>query len=147
MLNKTSVSPDEAKELLQQQSSTPLKQKQKAISLLNRPNIGYDDLTNHLATIAERSAALGITPDVAESLEVQIKYAGYIEKEQAIADKLQRLDTIVIPKEFSYHPLESLSSEAREKLSESKPNTLSEASRISGVSASDLAVLLVHLGR
>jgi tRNA uridine 5-carboxymethylaminomethyl modification enzyme len=114
---------------------------------LNRPNVGYEDLTNHLASIAERSATLGITPDIAESLEVQIKYAGYIEKEQAIADKLQRLDTIVIPEGFDYHPLESLSSEAREKLSESKPNSLSEASRISGVSASDLAVLLVHLGR
>jgi tRNA uridine 5-carboxymethylaminomethyl modification enzyme len=147
VLNKTSVSPDEARDLLHQQSSTPLKQKQKAISLLNRPNVGYEDLTNHLASIAERSATLGITPDIAESLEVQIKYAGYIEKEQAIADKLQRLDTIVIPEGFDYHPLESLSSEAREKLSESKPNSLSEASRISGVSASDLAVLLVHLGR
>jgi tRNA uridine 5-carboxymethylaminomethyl modification enzyme len=97
--------------------------------------------------LANLSNELNITPDIQESLEVQVKYAGYIEKEQAIADKLQRLDTIGIPKGFDYHPLESLSSEAREKLSEVKPTTLSEASRISGVSASDLAVLLVHLGR
>ena len=82
-----------------------------------------------------------------EAIEVQIKYAGYIEKEQAIADKLQRLDYVNIPEDFPYQSFESLSSEAREKLVEIKPDTLAGASRISGVSASDLAVLLVHLGR
>ena len=147
VLSKTSVSPSEALSLLNEKSSAALKQKQKAISLLNRPSIGYTDLINHIPALANKTEELGITPDIQESLEVQVKYAGYIEKEQAIADKLQRLDAVVIPKNFDYHPLESLSSEAREKLSESKPNTLSEASRISGVSASDLAVLLVHLGR
>ena len=76
-----------------------------------------------------------------------MKYEGYIEKEQAVADKLQRLDYVVIPDNFDYHELQSLSSEAREKLSESLPKNLAAASRISGVSASDLAVLLVHLGR
>ncbi len=146
-LNKTSVSPAEAQPLLSEKSSSALKQKQKAISLLNRPSIGYADLIKHLPVLANKTAELGVTPDIQESLEVQVKYAGYIEKEQAIADKLQRLDTIGIPKGFDYHPLESLSSEAREKLSDAQPNTLSEASRISGVSASDLAVLLVHLGR
>ncbi len=102
---------------------------------------------DHIPIIESKAAEIGVTPDVAESLEVQIKYAGYIEKEEAIAEKLQRLDSIMIPDGFDYHPLESLSSEAREKLSESKPNSLAEASRISGVSASDLAVLLIHLGR
>jgi tRNA uridine 5-carboxymethylaminomethyl modification enzyme len=146
-LNKTSISPEEAQSLLVSKASATLKQKQKAISLLNRPSIGYADLIEHIPVLANLSNELNITPDIQESLEVQVKYAGYIEKEQAIADKLQRLDTIGIPKGFDYHPLESLSSEAREKLSEVKPTTLSEASRISGVSASDLAVLLVHLGR
>ena len=146
-LNKTSISPEEAQSLLVSKSSATLKQKQKAISLLNRPSIGYADLIEHIPVLAGLSNELNITPDIQESLEVQVKYAGYIEKEQAIADKLQRLDTIAIPNGFDYHPLESLSSEAREKLSEVKPKTLSEASRISGVSASDLAVLLVHLGR
>ncbi|MBT6162139.1 MAG: tRNA uridine-5-carboxymethylaminomethyl(34) synthesis enzyme MnmG [Crocinitomicaceae bacterium] len=147
VLEKTSVSPDDTAQLLSAKSSAPLKQKQKAITLLSRPGIGYDDLVDHLPVIAQKSSELGISPEVQESIEVQIKYAGYIEKEQAIADKLQRLDTVSIPKGFVYNKLKSLSSEAREKLSESKPNTLSEASRISGVSASDLAVLLVHLGR
>ena len=147
VLNKTSVSPQETDELLKSKASAPLRQKQKAVSLLNRPNITFADLNEHLPVIAQHITELNLTPDIQESLEVQIKYAGYIEKEQAIADKLQRLDTIAIPKGFDYHKLESLSSESREKLSESKPTTLSEASRISGVSASDLAVLLVHLGR
>ena len=147
VLNKTSISPKEADDLLNSKASAPLKQKQKAVSLLNRPNITFADLTEHLPVIAQKIDDLDLTLDIQESLEVQIKYAGYIEKEQAIADKLQRLDTIAIPNGFDYHKLESLSSESREKLSESKPNTLSEASRISGVSASDLAVLLVHLGR
>lgn len=146
-LNKTSVSPNEVEGLLLSKSSATLKQKQKAISLLNRPNIGFQDLMDHIPIIESKAAEIGVTPDVAESLEVQIKYAGYIEKEEAIAEKLQRLDSIMIPDGFDYHPLESLSSEAREKLSESKPNSLAEASRISGVSASDLAVLLIHLGR
>ena len=147
VLNKTSISPREVDALLNSKESAPLKQKQKAVSLLNRPNITFADLTEHLPLIAQKIDELDLTPDIQESLEVQIKYAGYIEKEQAIADKLQRLDTIAIPSGFDYHKLESLSSESREKLSESKPNSLSEASRISGVSASDLAVLLVHLGR
>ena len=147
VLNKTSISPKEADALLNSKASAPLKQKQKAVSLLNRPNITFADLREHLPVIAQIIVDLDLTLDIQESLEVQIKYAGYIEKEQAIADKLQRLDTIAIPNGFDYHKLESLSSESREKLSESKPNTLSEASRISGVSASDLAVLLVHLGR
>ena len=147
VLNKTSISPQEADTLLKSKASAPLRQKQKAVSLLNRPNITFADLTEHLPVIAQKVDDLGLTLDIQESLEVQIKYAGYIEKEQAIADKLQRLDTIAIPNGFDYHKLESLSSESRENLSESKPTTLSEASRISGVSASDLAVLLVHLGR
>lgn len=147
VLNKTSISPREVDALLNSKESAPLKQKQKAVSLLNRPNITFADLTEHLPVIAQKIDDLDLTLDIQESLEVQIKYAGYIEKEQAIADKLQRLDTIAIPNGFDYHKLESLSSESREKLSESKPNSLSEASRISGVSASDLAVLLVHLGR
>ena len=147
VLNKTSISPQEADTLLKSKASAPLRQKQKAVSLLNRPNITFADLTEHLPVIAQKVDDLGLTLDIQESLEVQIKYAGYIEKEQAIADKLQRLDTIAIPNGFDYQKLESLSSESREKLTESKPNTLSEASRISGVSASDLAVLLVHLGR
>ena len=101
----------------------------------------------HIPEIDAIGKHLQMDIETLEAIEVQIKYAGYIEKEQAIADKLQRLHHVAIPNDFNYHALESLSSEAREKLTETKPETLAGASRISGVSASDLAVLLVNLGR
>ena len=146
-MEKLSVSPDEASVVLASKASAPLKQKQKAISILTRPNIGINDMIDHMEGVAALSSANGLTPSDLESMEVEIKYQGYIEKEQAVADKLQRLDYISIPKDFDYHAMESLSSEAREKLSAEQPDTLAAASRISGVSASDLAVLLVRLGR
>ncbi|MDA0302821.1 MAG: tRNA uridine-5-carboxymethylaminomethyl(34) synthesis enzyme MnmG [Bacteroidetes bacterium] len=146
-LEKTSVSPEQAADLLKTIDSAPLQQKQKAISILNRPGVSIQLLIDSLEDIASVQEELQVDVETLEAIEVQIKYSGYIEKEQAIADKLQRLDHVQIPADFNYHALESLSSEAREKLSESKPNNLAGASRISGVSASDLAVLLVHLGR
>jgi len=146
-LEKTSVTPDEAQALLEKKNSAPLRQKQKSIALLSRPNIGLTDLISSIDSINQKSQEHQLELADIECLEVEVKYEGYIEKEQAVADKLQRLDYISIPKGFNYHALESLSSEAREKLSEEQPANLSSASRISGVSASDLAVLLVHLGR
>ncbi len=146
-LEKLSVSPEDASGVLAAKASAPLKQKQKAISILTRPNIGINDMIDHMERVAALSSANGLTPSDLESMEVEIKYQGYIEKEQAVADKLQRLDYVSIPKNFDYRALESLSSEAREKLSAEQPDTLATASRISGVSASDLAVLLVRLGR
>ena len=146
-LEKLSVSPEDASGVLASKASAPLKQKQKAISILTRPNIGINDMIDHMEGVAALSSANGLTQSDLESMEVEIKYQGYIEKEQAVADKLQRLDYVSIPKGFDYHALESLSSEAREKLSAEQPDTLATASRISGVSASDLAVLLVRLGR
>ena len=104
-------------------------------------------MIDHMEGVAALASANRLTPSDLESMEVEIKYQGYIEKEQAVADKLQRLDYVSIPRDFDYHALESLSSEAREKLSAEQPDTLATASRISGVSASDLAVLLVRLGR
>ena len=135
-LEKLSVSPEDASGVLAAKASAALKQKQKAISILTRPNIGINDMIDHMEGVAALSSANGLTPSDLESMEVEIKYQGYIEKEQAVADKLQRLDYVSIPKDFDYHALESLSSEAREKLSAEQPDTLATASRISGVSAS-----------
>ncbi len=146
-LEKLSVAPNEAETLLSEKGSASLKQKQKAISLLTRPNIGIADMATHVDSIQALLTDHQLTPEDLESMEVEVKYQGYIEKEQAVADKLQRLEYVNIPKDFNYHALESLSSEAREKLTEERPDTLATASRISGVSASDLAVLLVKLGR
>ncbi|MGY8941328.1 MAG: tRNA uridine-5-carboxymethylaminomethyl(34) synthesis enzyme MnmG [Flavobacteriales bacterium] len=146
-LEKTSVSPSEAQTLLDSRESARMQQKQKAISLLSRPGISVIDLLEHIQPVKAFPRLDELHIEAQEAIEVQIKYAGYIEKEQAIADKLQRLDYVNIPEDFPYQSFESLSSEAREKLVEIKPDTLAGASRISGVSASDLAVLLVHLGR
>ena len=147
VLDRTSVEPNSVAALLRDKGSAEMKQKQKAVSLLTRPNISLTDLLAHVDTLSSASKEIGALPADLESLEVEVKYEGYIEKEQAVADKLQRLDYVMIPDNFNYHALQSLSSEAREKLSDSKPKNLAAASRISGVSASDLAVLLVHLGR
>ena len=85
--------------------------------------------------------------EVLEQTEIQVKYAGYIEKEKNNADKLNRLEGIKIPENFDYSKLKSLSFEAREKLSAIQPTTVSQASRISGVSPNDISVLLVYMGR
>jgi tRNA uridine 5-carboxymethylaminomethyl modification enzyme len=147
VLERTSVEPKEVAELLREKDSAEMKQKQKAVSLLTRPNISLHDLLGHVNELSRASKEIGAEIADLESLEVEVKYEGYIEKEQAVADKLQRLDYVIIPEDFNFHALQSLSSEAREKLTENQPKNLAAASRISGVSASDLAVLLVHLGR
>jgi tRNA uridine 5-carboxymethylaminomethyl modification enzyme len=147
VLERTSVAPEEASRMLLGKGSAEMKQKQKAVSLLSRPNISIGDLLDNIADLSLASQEIGVNLADLESLEVEVKYEGYIEKEQAVADKLQRLDYVVIPETFNYHELQSLSSEAREKLTDNQPKNLAAASRISGVSASDLAVLLVHLGR
>ena len=88
-----------------------------------------------------------IDTSVLEQAEIQVKYAGYIAKEKAQADKLTQLDYVPIPKDFDYEKVKSLSIEARQKLTKIKPVTIAQASRISGVSPSDLSVLLVYMGR
>lgn len=140
-LRTVSVSPESANEILTACGSTALKQKVKADSILSRPQINY----SHLTEISDQFKLDDI--EVQERVEIQIKYAGYIDKEQEMANKLQRLDGIRIPAAFDYHAHKSISAEAREKLAAAKPSTLSEASQISGVSQSDLSVLLITLGR
>lgn len=140
-IRSTSIHPEAANEILQKCGSSALKQKVKADSILARPQIGYDDLVQIDPTLQIDDI------EAQERVEIQIKYSGYIEKEQEMANKLQRLEGIRIPSEFDYHSHKSISAEAREKLTEAKPSTLSEASRISGVSQSDLSVLLITLGR
>ena len=88
-----------------------------------------------------------IADQVFEQAEIQIKYSGYIEKEKQLAQKMQRMDHIKIPKDFDYHLMASLSHEAKEKLTEIQPVNLAQASRISGINPSDISVLLVHLNK
>jgi tRNA uridine 5-carboxymethylaminomethyl modification enzyme len=142
---KTSVNPDDINAVLESIGSTPLNQKVKLHSILLRPNIGINQLRQVLTKVDEDLSMYD-----SESLnlsEISMKYAGYIQKEQDMVDKMNRLEDLVIKEEFVYEKLSSLSAEAREKLNLIKPRTVGQASRISGVSPSDISVLLVHMGR
>jgi len=144
--NKTSIRPEQVNPILLQNESAPVKQSLKMSKVLARPNITIEDLLTH-KPVVDYVAAQDMDAYVLEQAEIQIKYAGYIAKEKAQADKLTQLDHVPIPKEFDYEKVKSLSIEARQKLSKIKPVTIAQASRISGVSPSDLSVLLVYMGR
>jgi len=142
----TSYPHQEANTLLSSVGSALVKQDDKLHKLLSRPNLTLEHMKS-LSPVAAYFAAHNPTEDAVEQVEVSIKYAGYIDKEKANADKLTRLEHVKIPEGFDYTQLKSLSFEAREKLGAVKPSTVSQASRISGVSPSDISILLVHLGR
>ena len=120
----------------------------KLIDLVSRPNVTINGLAEVVPTLKEAIGKLDrIAEEIVESTEINIKYRGYIERERLAADKLQRLNNIHLPENFDYHSVQSLSTEARQKLSRIKPNTIGEASRIPGVSPNDVSVLLVLMGR
>jgi tRNA uridine 5-carboxymethylaminomethyl modification enzyme len=120
----------------------------KLIDLVSRPNVTINGLAEVVPTLKEAIGKLDrIAEEIVESTEINIKYKGYIERERLAADKLQRLNNIHLPENFDYNSVQSLSTEARQKLSRIKPNTIGEASRIPGVSPNDVSVLLVLMGR
>ncbi|MEZ2413718.1 tRNA uridine-5-carboxymethylaminomethyl(34) synthesis enzyme MnmG [Muriicola sp. E247] len=142
----TSFNPDDMNSILQEVDSSPVKQADKMYKVFSRPRVRMDHMLQ-LKEVANYVKDNELNREVMEQAEIQVKYSGYIEKEKNNADKLQRLENIKIPDSFDYTRLKSLSWEAREKLQEIRPVTISQASRISGVSPSDISVLLVFLGR
>lgn len=145
LLSKTSITPDVINGVLESKGCAPINQSVKADKILIRPEIELQDL---MTAHAELGAALsGFSDEVREQAEIQKKYEGYIRKEREQAEKVIRLDDIVLPSEFDYHQIKALSFEGREKLSRSKPNSLGQASRISGVTPADISVLMVYIGR
>ena len=144
--SKTSFELNEINPILESSGYKKVKQKDKLSKVYSRPNITGDQIKT-LASVSEYIKQNGIDKEIFEQTEIQIKYQGYIEKEKGNADKLSRLENIKIPKNFNYNELASLSYEAKEKLNEIKPSTLSQASRISGIKPSDISVLLVKMGR
>ena len=140
-LSDTSVSPEEVNDLLAEKGSSPITQKKKLSELLARPQIELCDLA---AFISEFSNA---DPVACESVEIAVKYKGYIEREGAFAEKITRLEKVIIPSSFDFLSMNALSMEARQKLSKIKPETIGQASRIPGVSPADIAVLLLYMGR
>jgi len=142
----TSITPQEANPFLNEKNSAPIKQSDKMVKIYSRPNIGQAEMLQ-VEKVSSFITAHNFSQEVQEQVEIQIKYAGYIEKEKQNADKLNRLEAVKIPDNFDYHCLASLSHEAKEKLSTIQPKTISQASRISGINPSDISVLLVKLGR
>lgn len=143
ILSLTNISPDELRDFLPS-DLTQISEKQRAHKLLLRPQVEL----NHLEAIPSLGAKLkDFNTDAKERASIKIKYQSYIDKEIDLASKVQRLEHTPIPIDYNYHLIQSLSHESREKLSKTKPQTIGQASRISGVSPADIQVLLIHLGR
>lgn len=144
-LNDCSVEPDQINGLLEEKGSMPIKQKVKAQGIILRPNISIADVRSVIPGLNEFLS--NYKAETVEQAEINMKYAGYMAKEQEMVDKMSRLEMLKLSESFAYHSLTSLSAEAREKLTRMKPMTIGQASRISGVSPADISVLLIHLGR
>ena len=145
-LKDLSVVPEEANPVLEKRKSSPMKQSDKVFKVFSRPQITMEDVKN-FSGVEEFISENHLDEEMIEQTEIQVKYSGYIEKEKNNADKLNRLEDIRIPKNFDYSNIKSMSFEAREKLKKVQPATVSQASRISGVSPNDISVLLVYMGR
>ena len=148
MLRTTSIKAKDINTYLNQMGYGDLQQTCKLIDIVARPNVTIAGMSEVLPELKEKINSLGTRKDeIVESTEINIKYKGYIEREKLAADKLRRLDNIRLPKDFDYNSVQSLSTEARQKLIRIQPNTIGEASRIPGVSPNDISVLLVLMGR
>ena len=143
-----SIKPALINPLLEQLGTTPLRQGCKLIDLINRPQLTIDNLAPHISAFQrELDKIPNRKEEMIEAAEILIKYEGYISRERIIADKLARLESIKIKGKFDYPSIQSLSTEARQKLAKIDPETIAQASRIPGVSPSDINVLLVLCGR
>lgn len=169
-LSNTSISPEQVNGYLSGKHSSIISSKKKLSEILSRPQTNLKDILEYVPRetylieqsvpkniirlpyqpdVAAASGFAGflLTNEVVESAEIRIKYSGYIEREKRIADKILRLEDVVIPESFDYNSLKSLSTESRHKLLKHRPKTISQASRIPGVSPADISVLLVYFGR
>ncbi|MGR6087897.1 MAG: tRNA uridine-5-carboxymethylaminomethyl(34) synthesis enzyme MnmG [Arcticibacter sp.] len=144
-MRQESILPEEVNPMLESLESEPIRQKQKLINLLTRPQVGIHNLIDNLSNLQLLSKEL--QHDAIIDAEISVKYQGYIEKERLMAEKMDKLEHIVLDESFDYNTISSISAEARQKLNIVKPRTLGQASRISGVNPSDISILLVHMGR
>lgn len=150
---KQGITPDEINPVLEEINSNPIIQQVKAHSILSRPNISMYDIfgaSNTLGAFLDKAKSehgSGLVKEAVEACEIQMKYEGYIDKEQDMANRISRLENIKLHSNFDYRAVKSLSTEAKEKLSNIKPQTIGQASRISGVSPSDISVLMIFVGR
>ena len=148
LLKDTSVDFEALNPILESKNSSTLSQKMKFDKIVSRPNISLKEVLPTSASLTERVHTLDtLKEEVLEQAEVQIKYNGYISKEQNVADKIIRLEGTKIPADMDYSKLSSLSNESKEKLSTISPKTIGQASRISGIKPTDINILLIYLGR
>lgn len=143
---KQSVKPEVANPVLEEKESAAIRQSDKVFKIFSRPNITMEDVLQ-FPDVKDFVDKEQFDDETIEQAEIQIKYAGYINKEKNNADKLTRLEYVKIPQDFNYSQIKSMSLEAREKLNAVQPKTVAQASRISGVSPNDISVLLVYMGR
>jgi tRNA uridine 5-carboxymethylaminomethyl modification enzyme len=143
---ETSVSVAEANPILESKDTALITQGDKMFKVFSRPQIDLEDIMK-FEKVAAYVAENDLDQEILEQAEIQVKYSGYIEKERNNADKLLRLEDVKIPENFDYEKIKSMSIEAKQKLSKIRPVTISQASRISGVSPSDVSVLLIYMGR
>ncbi|QBZ97092.1 tRNA uridine-5-carboxymethylaminomethyl(34) synthesis enzyme MnmG [Flavobacterium sangjuense] len=143
---ETSVTPEEANPILEAKESSAMVQSDKMFKVFSRPQIELNDFLK-FDKVKDYVAENDLDKEIIEQAEIQVKYSGYIEKERNNAEKLIRLEDIKIPENFDYHKIKSMSIEAKQKLSNIRPVTISQASRISGVSPADISVLLIYMGR
>ena len=139
------MEPGQINTYLTEKDSAPIKQKVKLNGILLRPKVGLDELAETIPDV--RNFLAGKDSEAARLAEINMKYEGYIQREQEMVDKMNRLEAVKLYEDIDYDQLTSLSKEARQKLSQIKPLTIGQASRISGVSPADISVLLVHMGR
>jgi tRNA uridine 5-carboxymethylaminomethyl modification enzyme len=145
ILKEITLEPAEINTYLESVYSSPLVLKQKTLQLLLRPSISLFEMMNHSSKLHE--ALAGYDKETIEQVEIQTKYEVYIEKEKELVTKMSQLEDLLIPDNFNYDKLVSLSNEARQKFTKIKPRTLGQASRISGVNPSDVQILMVYMGR
>jgi tRNA uridine 5-carboxymethylaminomethyl modification enzyme len=143
---ETSATVAETNPILEAKGSAPIVQNDKMFKIFSRPQIDLEDFLK-FEKVKEYAEGNNLDREVLEQAEIQVKYSGYIEKERNNADKLTRLEDVKIPENFDYEKIKSMSIEAKQKLSKIRPVTISQASRISGVSPSDISVLLIYMGR
>ena len=144
-LNATKLTPDEINPALEAIGTAPIREKIAIAQLLRRPQISIDQLLDASPVVTELLAEYGI--DSVQQAEINLKYDSYIEKEMLLVEKMNKLENLAIVENFNYDGVTSLSFEGREKLKRTRPSTIGQASRISGVSPSDISVLMLYIGR
>lgn len=145
LLKTTQLDPRELNPFLEERRSAPIGEKQRLEKVLLRPNIGLKEMTGHLPKVAQ--VLEGYSEEGREQAEIQVKYQVYIDKEKELVERMRQMEELAIPEAFNYQKIQALSIEAREKLNRIRPQTLGQASRISGINPSDVQILMVYMGR